>query len=361
MKILYLAKLPKSIEDNAYSSTKYPWNFFGFYELIRLGNDVYWYTHSREGHLYRFLKRYIKTIDSFYFQVTCLNIVNKFDLIYIGDDVHLFILAIFRFLRIIRKPIFCISHFTYNSKYVFDWKKKFILRIERHLVFRCIDKICFASEKLLQLAKDEGGVPVKHQDVAYWGANRDFYDVKIYADKKPSSDFFLATGGTNRDYETLVKAFSNSHDLNLQLNAKFNSYKKELPPNVCVSDNIKFEIKDFEEQRKQMYNCIAVLLPIKEINHVPNGATVMVEALAMGKPIIISKIDTNYIDVEKEGVGLTVDIGDVYGWQNALYWMKSHPDQVKEMGRKSLLLANKYNVRKFGEVINTQMQKLLKR
>ena len=68
--------------------------------------------------------------------------------------------------------------------------------------------------------------------------------------------------------------------------------------------------------REYYYECIAVLLPIKQINDVPNGATVLIEALAMGKPIIVTDLDTNYINVEKEKVGLSVKENTPEGWTN---------------------------------------------
>ena len=119
MNIIYLAKLPQTITPKEYSPSKYPWGFFGFYELIRLGNNVLWYTHSRNGWIYKLLKRKISKIDSYYFQLSCLRKVNKYDIIYVGDDVHLILLAIFRALRLIKRPIFAVSHFTYNTSSLF--------------------------------------------------------------------------------------------------------------------------------------------------------------------------------------------------------------------------------------------------
>ncbi|RHL40631.1 glycosyltransferase [Bacteroides xylanisolvens] len=98
-------------------------------------------------------------------------------------------------------------------------------------------------------------------------------------------------------------------------------------------------------------------MPIDHANDVPNGATVLVEALAMGKPIIITEADTNYIDVEKEGVGLTVKRHDVDGWINAINFLVDNPQKVKSMGENAYLLAkSKYNDQSFANNILMQMK-----
>lgn len=360
MNIIYLAKLPQTITPEEYSSSKYPWGFFGFYELIRLGNNVLWYTHSRNSWIYNFLKRKISKIDCYYFQLSCLRKVNKYDIIYVGDDVHLFLLAIFRALRLIKRPIFAVSHFTYNTKYVKSFLKRRVLVIERYLVYKYIDKLSFASERLLEVAKQDCNIPSRHQVVAYWGANTSYYDSEQYTHITPSEDFYLASGGTNRDYDTLVKCFESIPNEKLIINSKFKSYTQKVPNNIQICDKIKFDNNDFLRQRDQLHNCIAVCLPIKEINMVPNGATVMVEAMAMGKPIIISHLDTNFVDVEKEGIGLTVKIGDSEDWQRAINWMKENPVKRREMGKRALLLAKtKYNINNFAISIQNEMKSLI--
>lgn len=117
----------------------------------------------------------------------------------------------------------------------------------------------------------------------------------------------------------------------------------------------------YKTLREEYYNAIAVLLPIDYINDVPNGATVLVEALAMGKPIVITEADTNYIDVEKEGCGLTVKRHDVDGWVEAIRFLIENPIKAKEMGEKAYQLAKtKYNDELFVDNILMQMKMMFK-
>lgn len=167
----------------------------------------------------------------------------------------------------------------------------------------------------------------------------------------------------NRDYLTLIEAFRHI-DLKkpgVKIFSKYRDYTKGqlLPPNISF-ENLMDGCSYYEayvKLRYHYYNCIAVLLPIDYANDVPNGATVLVEALAMGKPIIITEADTNYIDVKKEGVGLTVKRHDVDGWINAINFLVDNPQKVKSMGENAYLLAkSKYNDQSFANNILMQMK-----
>lgn len=240
--------------------------------------------------------------------------------------------------------------------------KKIYKKIERFFVYKAIDKISFACESLLEIAKEDYHIPIRHCNVANWGANLAFYNRGLY--KQPSNgDYFVAAGGMNRDYLTLIEAFRHI-DLKkpgVKIFSKYRDYTKGqlLPPNISF-ENLMDGCSYYEayvKLRYHYYNCIAVLLPIDYANDVPNGATVLVEALAMGKPIIITEADTNYIDVEKEGVGLMVKRHDVDGWINAINFLVDNPQKVKSMGENAYLLAkSKYNDKSFANNILMQMK-----
>lgn len=174
----------------------------------------------------------------------------------------------------------------------------------------------------------------------------------------------MAAGGNNRDYHTLIEAFRKIPNATLLVFAKYKDYTKgeEIPTNVKFMNLAEGHSTEetYKIFRDYYYNSIAVCLPVDHINDVPNGATVLVEALAMGKPIIITEADTNFIDVEKEGCGLTVKSHDVESWVSALKYMLDNPDMVEAMGRRSYELAkSKYNDANFIETIYGQMRDLV--
>lgn len=74
----------------------------------------------------------------------------------------------------------------------------------------------------------------------------------------------------------------------------------------------------------------------------------LVEALASGKPVIISDLKTNFIDVKAEGVGTTVKLQDSDGWKKTIKNLESNPDLLDEYSENALLLAKrKFNCHNF--------------
>ena len=238
---------------------------------------------------------------------------------------HLLPLAVCKLLGLIKTPIFVLSHFSYSTKYTTSRWKKVYKNFERRLVYKAFDKITFACDTLLRLAKEDFSVPERHLNVADWGANLKFYDKGIF-NAPPSNQYFVAAGGMNRDYTTLIEAFRKYPNANLRVYAKYRDYTngKELPENVYCGNLVAGRsVSDaYKALREEYYNAIAVLLPIDYINDVPNGATVLVEALAMGKPIVITNTDTNYIYVYKYYSHLTINLHYFYVYVYSIIFFK---------------------------------------
>lgn len=363
MKILYIVSWKIPFEENNLKNIVN--TQFGYYTLKSKDVDITWFTHNRKSFLYilcKWLK--IPQINPIFSQLSVVGKSKQYDVIYVGFDMHLLPLAVCKLLGLIKTPIFVLSHFSYSTKYTTSRWKKVYKNFERRLVYKAFDKITFACDTLLRLAKEDFSVPERHLNVADWGANLKFYDKGIF-NAPPSNQYFVAAGGMNRDYATLIEAFRKYPNANLRVYAKYRDYTngKELPENVYFGNL--FAGRSFSDAykalREEYYNAIAVLLPIDYINDVPNGATVLVEALAMGKPIVITDADTNYIDVEKEGCGLTVKRHDVDGWVEAIRFLKENPIKAKEMGKKAYQLAKtKYNDELFADNILKQMKMMFK-
>ena len=363
MKILYLCPWPNPFKGG-YDKTAHPNGAgFGYEELKEMGADIHWHNHKRNSLLYRFFRK-IPQVNQIFCQLSCVNKANSFDVIYCGFDMHILPLAVLRAMHIIRKPIFVVSHFSYNSTYTDRFFKKIYIKFERVLVYHFIDRISFASKVLLDLACKDYPVPQHHKCVANWGANLSFYNVDVYKSTgvKPKNEIFIASGGKNRDYATLIKSFNIATLSKIKIYAKYKGNEMTLPPNVeFVEDSAfrKMGENRFKLLRDEYFNSIAVCIPIDYVNDVPNGATVLVEALAMGKPILITRMNTNLIDVEKEGCGFMVNRKDPQDWAEKLTFLQNNPHVVKKMSENALHLAKtRFNSKLFAETIYSQMKEL---
>ena len=115
---------------------------------------------------------------------------------------------------------------------------------------------------------------------------------------------------------------------------------KKLSPNIWLN----FGDWSLDECARFVNNAYAVVICCQNYPYTV-GLTTLVEALALGKAVITTDNPTFPIDVEKEGIGIKVPYGDVDGWIKAITYMSGHPEEVKEMGRKARLLAERtYNL-----------------
>lgn len=291
-------------------------------------------------------------------QIQCLFSASKYDLIYSPHDIHILPLAILRYLGILKTPILMVCHFSYNMNYVHSGFSRILKRIERYFVFRAVDQVLWADKELMNLGMENFKVPEKHQKVANWGANLEFFDSYIKNIGRASrQNYFASMGWANRDYATLCEAIKNM-DLQLKILAGKRSIPNS-PHNVEFVDLSKYGMAGMAHLREFYYDAIAICLPIAVVNDVPNGATVLIEALAMGKPLLVTDSPTNYIDVERERVGIKVARNDVDGWRKALCYCIEHPEACKIWGGNARKLAEqRLNLRIFEDNVSREIKKM---
>lgn len=101
--------------------------------------------------------------------------------------------------------------------------------------------------------------------------------------------------------------------------------------------------------------CVVIPLLKNEVYYCL-GLTSIIEAMAMGKPIISSRNPYSPVDIEKEQIGFVVD--DEESWIKAIEYMNSHPVETRIMGQKARLLAEcKFNIRECARQIDCVFSK----
>ena len=125
MKILYLIPWPKPFEDTNIDLSEIVNTQFGYYTLRNEKIDIVWYTHSRTSHIYKICK-FLKMpqLNQLFCQIKLIGEGENYDVIYVGFDMHLLPLALFRLVGWVKTPIFVLSYFSYSTKYTDSrWKK----------------------------------------------------------------------------------------------------------------------------------------------------------------------------------------------------------------------------------------------
>ena len=291
-------------------------------------------------------------------QINLLKRSREFDVIYAPFIADVFFLAALKMLGLYNKPIIALgldTHIPYKKHPVKNFRQKLI-----RMVYRGgIDTLLFFNETLYRRNKKYGTLG-KHETFTEWGADLDFFTK--YSERQtqpPSLDFIYSTGGTGRDFKTLVQAF-NDIDFGLKITTKKDEKLGTIiPPNVIIDDTIKPGLHSVGLIRKEYYNSLAVAISLKKTGQLwPVGITVIMEALAMSKPIISTVNDMYPFNLEKEKVGFYVDYYDVEGWKDRVNYMINNPDEAREMGERGRYLCEKkYNYKIFSDELVKQVKK----
>ena len=258
------------------------------------------------------------------------------------------LLMILRRLHLFTKPIYVWQHAAFQpaSKTISDRIKSWMLG--------GIEEFFFFNKEIADEAIKTG--KVKKYCIIPYGADIDFYSSVVKSAQTHTRLVFLSSGIENRDYQTLVDAFANL-PVELEIytfpsNANHN-YSQVLEG--VKASNIHIHILEQSMNpvalRDISANADCIVISTLPLPHIyPCGLTSIVEAMALGKPVIATSNPWYGIDIEKEGIGFIAKSPN--DWKEIIYKIVQNPSMLSEMGERALLLAqNKYNIKNAGKLI----------
>jgi glycosyltransferase involved in cell wall biosynthesis len=182
-----------------------------------------------------------------------------------------------------------------------------------------------------------------------WGA-----DLDQFRPGGREGRFFFACGKTNRDYGPVLQAApSILAPIHLVVHSAY-LHGRVIAPNVHVGHGSPDGMTDRgisypDLISKYFHHALALLIPLKIIQDDTAGMTNLLEAMACGLPVIMTKSGALDLNLEQAGIGLYVEPGDENGWQMACNWILDHPDQAQEMGdRGRKLVESHFNTKRLG-------------
>ncbi|MBD2075260.1 glycosyltransferase [Phormidium sp. FACHB-592] len=283
-------------------------------------------------------------------QVRILFSRTDYDVIYSACQTNTFLLALLRSLRLFRKPLVALIHHPLKH----TLRNALFLNGHDHL-------LCLSSTTMQPYRLQPN--PSKKMDLLEWGADLSFYETKVPTVEVSVSNapLFVSAGKTKRDHNTLVKAVS-SIDCLLKIYCS-----------AATAPTVAYATERIEVTASNSHNnavsypailaayrrAFAIAIPLTETEDLA-GLTSLLDAMVVGKPVIMTRNKHIDLDLEKEGIGLWVEPNDIAGWQRAIAYLLAHPEEAAAMGdRGRRLCETKYNLDVFTNTLARALKSVL--
>jgi hypothetical protein len=195
-----------------------------------------------------------------------------------------------------------------------------------------------------QAGKMAPGVKVGHVG---WGVNPDFYPLLPY-----DPQFIFSCGIANRDFTTQAQAATVSK-------APFRIICPGIqrgvawPPSADVRDGgagwhtdgkKKFSLNELIRDNYTGAAASLVIIKPDPTEYTANGFTNMLEGMAIGRPLIVTRTGAmpGELDVEKLGCGLFVPPENPAALADAMNWIMANPDEARKMGEAGRRMCEKH-------------------
>lgn len=283
----------------------------------------------------------------------------KYEVLYATSFRGIELIILLRALGLYRKPI-VIWHHTAIVKAAKPWRES----ISRFF-YKGIDKMFLFSRKLIKDSLKTSKATANKLKLIHWGPDLPFYDHLLAEMPDRQTSGFISTGKENRDVHTLLQAFAaTEEDLDLYIAVTCGNINYEkIISEFALPDSIHIHYTDGVipyELAKIVARKSCIVICCLDFPYTV-GLTTLVEAFALGIPVICSRNPNFEIDIDKEGIGITVEYNDVQGWIKAIRYIADHPEEARRMGANARKLAEeRFNLEIFSKEIAESLWEISK-
>ena len=343
---------------------------WGMTQLDRYGieTDILPYR-DRKFQFIKKISQKIKILGDLDQQFRVIKQINEYDLIYSGHYFTTSLLSLLRKLKILKQPLISIA---FQSP-----RPNLLMKILSIFVIAGNDKIICLSPEIKEHLIEDFKISPSRLEFIPWG-----YDTNFHTPPAPINEqkagYILSTGKSFRDYDTLIQSFKDidfpleiigysdnilsnldSIPLNVRLTIPLGAVNqnmdklvgKQFPANIKIVNKLLTTAQLLSKYK----NTYAVAIPLELPDNKPYntvGLSSLLEAMCMGKAIITTENRDMGINLEREGIGITVPVKDSLAWKQAIQYLLENPAETKEMGEKARYLAEKkYNLDNFTKQI----------
>ena len=267
-------------------------------------------------------------------QWSALRRLAQADLIYAPCQTESHLLSYLRAVGLVKTPIVCIAHHPLNRGRLSPLRHPFIkFWVQGTDAFPSLS--VKLSDSINHLAED----PLKSIPLS-WGP-----DLNYYPSSSSVGEGVVAAGRTGRDFVTFGLAASQSaspaHIICLEsaVTPAFQSFSSRVQITVRP-DRSPMAYPELIEVYAQAR---VIAIPMYAGSNLC-GLTSLTDALALGKPVIMTRNQLIDIDIEAEGIGIWVESNDIEGWKQAIQFFEDHDTEAWAMGERARkLMKTKFN------------------
>src|SRR5215470_8187884 len=189
--------------------------------------------------------------------------------------------------------------------------------------FQCL------SQTQARMLVERFGVTEKQIQLLHWHVDHNFFHPMP---EVPVRNQICSAGMASRDYATFVAA-TRDIDVDVKIAADSPWFKQELNiPSNQLLDRLEVRSYGTYYALRQLYaESLFVVIPLLDVPF-SAGYTVILEAMAMGKAVIVSKIKQKDDFIEDGWNGLYVTPGDISELRRQIEFLLKHPDEARRLG-----------------------------
>lgn len=193
-----------------------------------------------------------------------------------------------------------------------------------------------------------------------WCVDTDLFDGKP-ARNRPNNPFFLASGKTGRDYVTLAKS-AESVRAEVRIIGPREQKPLSIPKNLTwinTSSDPPDQAIAYPTLREWYAQCIGVCIPLSGDANDTCGYTNMLEAMAMGKPVLMTKSGSLHINPKTDDFGKLIDHHDSRGWTKVMNELIDDQVLAQKLGDNGRKIAEKdFSIKRFNNEVVSFIQNL---
>jgi len=265
-----------------------------------------------------------KTVQPFLELVKLLKYRNRYDVVINGGirrSGQLF--ALFRRILHIKTPKqIMLEVMLDEEKRTIFWKLK---KIIQRIIFLSVDIIFVSSTNEVESYSARFGV--SKEKFRFLPFHTNIAEPRLV---NGPGNYILSAGKAGRDYATLAGAIRELNRKIIVVSDKESTKDVGFPDGVAVLYDI-----PYRSYLSLLYDCCFVVVPLKKFVK-STGQVVILEAMALGKPVIATET-TGTIDYIQSGVnGILVPVGDSEALKNAIKRVVNDNNLYKELAVNAL-------------------------